>query len=45
MVSFPCVGYCHQANDLPVDEYLYVDYDHYQAHYNRFGRGEKHLAS
>jgi hypothetical protein len=29
MVSFPYVGYCHEANDLPVDEYLYVDYDHY----------------
>ena len=47
MVSFGHVGYCHEANVLPVDDDLHVkvDYDYYYAHYNCFGRGEKQLAS
>ncbi|MGB2634085.1 MAG: hypothetical protein WAM58_09125 [Candidatus Acidiferrum sp.] len=45
MIFFRHVGYCHEANFLPVDQVLQVDYVHYYAHYNRFGRGEKQLAS
>jgi len=45
MLSCLYVGYCHEANDFSVDEVLYVDYDYYYAHYHRFGRGEKQLAS
>jgi len=45
MLSSPYVGTCHEANDLPVDELLYVDYDDYYVDYHRFGRGEKQLAS
>jgi len=45
MVCFLYVGYCHEANYVPVDEVLKVDYDLYYAHYHRFGRGEKQLAS
>jgi hypothetical protein len=39
------VGYRHEANVLSVDQVLQVDYDYYYAHYHRFGRGEKQLAS
>jgi hypothetical protein len=45
MIFFSHVGYCHEANFLSVDQVLQVDYVHYYAHYNRFGRGEKQLAS
>ncbi|HTZ48029.1 MAG TPA: hypothetical protein VMH20_10575 [Verrucomicrobiae bacterium] len=45
MLFFQHVGYCHEANLLSVDEVLQVDYDDYYAHYHRFGRGEKQLAS
>jgi len=39
------VGYRHEASFFSVDEVLQVDYVHYYAHYHRFGRGEKQLAS
>lgn len=28
MLFSPYVGYCYEANDRPVDEDLYVDYDY-----------------
>ncbi|MGB7437933.1 MAG: hypothetical protein WBR26_23285 [Candidatus Acidiferrum sp.] len=45
MLCFLHVGYCHEANSVPVDQVLQVGYVHYYAHYHRFGRGEKQLAS
>ena len=46
MVSFTHAGYGHEANLLPVDADLHVDYHYhdYEVHYHRFGRGEEQLA-
>ena len=41
MIFFRHVGYSTKRISCLSTESYQVDYDHYYAHYNRFGRGEK----